>query len=128
VTKRNVIREQLLIHWPRRDSYAAKRLENWRYLKSLFRLLGMKPVDAQRETATPAVFLLQCQEPYLAHGVAERLEQFGVHVEFDEAEQVVALPCHAGLAKGQLDYIFGAFRGMVNPCHSFRRKAPVDEA
>ena len=128
VTKRNVVREQLLVHWPRRGSYSAKRLENWHYLEYLFRLLGMKPVGMQREDATPTVFLLQCDELYAARRIAQRLEVFGVQAEFDEAEQVVALPCHAGLSKGQLDYIFGAFRGMVNPCHAFRRKAPVGEA
>lgn len=127
VTKRNVVREQLLVHWPRRESYANKRRENWHYLKNLFGLLGMKPAAAQREPASPTAFLLQCEEPYGAERVAQWLEKFGVYVEVDKGEQIAALPCHAGLAKGQLDYIFGAFRGMVNPCHTFRRKDPMEE-
>ncbi len=126
VTKRNIVREQLLIHWPQRDSYAARRRENWRYLKELFHLVGMKPVSAQEESQSPTAFLLQCEEPYGAEKVAKRLADFGISVELDTAEQILALPCHEGLATGQLDYMFGAFRGMINPCYVFRRKDPAE--
>jgi hypothetical protein len=126
VTKRNIIREQLLIHWPRRDAYAARRRENWHYLKNLFELVGMKPVPTQEESPSPTAFLLQCEEPCDAEKVAKRLAEFGVHVEWDMAEQILALPCHSGLATGQLDYMFGAFRGMINPCYVFRRKDPAE--
>jgi len=29
-----------------------------------------------------------------------------------------------GLKPSQVDYVFGAFRGMVNPCHTFVRTDP----
>jgi hypothetical protein len=127
VTKRNIVREQLLTHWGLRESYAQRRRENWLYLKDLFRLVGMESTSKQREPQSPTAFLLQCVSPYTAEAVASRLMDFGIHVETDAEEQLVALPCHAELTKGQLDYIFGAFRGMVNPCHTFRRKDPVEE-
>jgi hypothetical protein len=126
VTKRNVVREQLLIHWPRREGYATRRRENWLRLKNLFRLIGMNPAGMQEEPKSPTAFLLQCEAPYDADKVSNRLAEFGVFGEQDEEEQVAALPCHAGLAKGQLDYIFGAFRGMINPCYTFRRKDPAE--
>ncbi len=122
VTKRNVIREQLLSLWPEREDYAKKRKDNWSYLEELFQQVGMTPANGKQPSKFPTAFLLKCDEPYSAEKISARLEQFGVYVETDVKEQIVALPCHAGLDKGQLDYIFGAFRGMINPCYTYRRK------
>lgn len=127
VTKRNVVREQLLHHWPQREDFSLGRRENRSYLKNLFQLVGMQPIATECDLQSPTAFLLQCVAPYDAERVAERFKEFGVVVETDTDEQIVALPCHSGLAKGQLDYIFGAFRGMVNPCYTYRRKDTVEE-
>lgn len=122
VTKRNVVREQLLSLWPERHDFATKREDNWSYLEKLFQRVGMTPANGRQQPKSPTAFLLKCHHPYSAERISERLESFGVYIETDVKEQIVALPCHAGLDKGQLDYMFGAFRGMINPCYTYRRK------
>jgi hypothetical protein len=126
ITKRNTVRELLQIHWPQRMTYAGSRLVNWKRHAELFGLLGMSPVE-QNPYEPPFAFLLQAQAPYTAHTVYERLLKFGIHAEMDANDDVIALPCHPGVKRSQVDYIFGAFRGMVNPCHTFVRADPSKE-
>ena len=103
-----------------------KRKENWKQIQNLFALLGMH--SAQKENnITPFAFLLHSEEPYSVKSIQERLAQFGIMTEIDESERMIALPCHVELEKGQIDYIFGAFRGMINPCHTFVRNDPAKE-
>jgi hypothetical protein len=123
VTKRNTVRELLQIHWPQRDAYAARRAENRARFAELFGLLGMSPASATPQEP-PFAFLLKAEHPYPAEAIAERLREFGVSTEMDARDGVVALPCHAGLKKSLIEYIFGAFRGMVNPCYTFVRADP----
>jgi hypothetical protein len=125
VTKRNVVRELLQIHWPQRDAYAAARAENWKRYSDLFGLLGMPPA-LSKPSRPPFAFLLKAEHPYPAGDIAARLKDFGVTAEMDERDGVVALPCHAGLKQNHIDYIFGAFRGMVNPCYTFVRADPAE--
>ena len=80
-----------------------------------------------REDEVPSAYLLYSEEPYSVSAIRERLKQFGVFTEMDEQDKVIALPCHQGLERGQIDYVFGAFRGMINPCHTFVRKDPAKE-
>ena len=112
----------MLSLWPNRESFTKKRKENCEYLEELFRQVGMTSATKKPLSSSPAAFLLKCEEPYSAERIKERLKPFGVFVEADIKEQIVALPCHTDLDKGQLDYIFGAFRGMINPCYTYRRK------
>ncbi len=123
VTKRNTVRELLQIHWPRRDEYAAQRRRNWQRFHELFMLLGMRdlPFKAQQ---VPMGYLLQAEEPYTAKLIHDRVQEFGIQSEFDERDNILVLPCHAALRKGHIDYMFGAFRGMVNPCYTYVRKDP----
>lgn len=124
VTKRNVVREQLQVHWPRRDDYARVRRQRWRDNNGLFGLLGMLP--AAPETGIPPLaFLLQAQAPYTASQMQERLREFGVITEIDPQSDIIALPCHAQLTRRHVEYVFAAFRGMVNPCHTFVRDDPA---
>jgi hypothetical protein len=126
VTKRNVVRELLQVHWPQRESYLDGRRVNWNRYAELFGLLGMKPADTT-SAPSPFAFLLRAELPYDAATVCERLKEFGVSSEIDTRDQVIALPCHAGLTPAHMDYVFGAFRGMVNPCHTFVRHDPDKE-
>jgi hypothetical protein len=122
VTKRNTVREGLQIHWPKRDEYTAHRKKNWRALADLFDLLGMSYVDDPADA--PAVFVLRGEGPYSAAQIRARLAEFGVSCECDETENLVALPCHQQLGTRHIDYIFGALRGMVNPCYTYVRQDP----
>ncbi|HEY3295947.1 MAG TPA: hypothetical protein VGL38_10950 [bacterium] len=124
VTKRNTVRELLQIHWPQREAYAAARAENWNRYSELFTMLGFPPPNGQQP---PLAFLLKAEEPYPARAIHERLREFGIGSEMDERDGIVALPCHAGLKKSHVDYIFGAFRGMVNPCYTFVRSDPAEK-
>ncbi|MBI5058517.1 hypothetical protein HZB60_01910 [candidate division KSB1 bacterium] len=126
VTKRNTVREALQLHWPRRAEYARRRAANWNRYRDLFDLLGMKYLPAHPH-ASPAAFVLRAEGPYPATAIGERLREFGVSCESDRHENLVALPCHAQLRERHIDYIFGAFRGMVNPCHTYVRKDPETE-
>ncbi|MBU0509305.1 hypothetical protein KKH27_10760, partial [bacterium] len=78
------------------------------------------------EPDAPFAFLLQCEEPYTAEMIRRRLLEFNVVCEADDRDGVIALPCHASLAPRHVEYIFGAFRGMVNPCYTFVRKDPAE--
>ncbi len=124
VTKRNVVRELLQIHWPQREAYAKAREENWKRYGELFDLVGMRADGHQQP---PFAFLLKAEEPYPATTIHDRLREFGITTEMDEHDGVVALPCHAGLKTSHVDYIFGAFRGMVNPCYTFVRSDPAEK-
>ncbi|MFZ5434306.1 MAG: hypothetical protein ACOZB3_11115 [Calditrichota bacterium] len=127
VAKRNVVRELLQIHWPRRFDYIENRQTNWRHYTTLFELLGMAPMTRDIPEP-PLAFLLKAEEPYSAEIISQRVQGFGVTSEFDQADGIIALPCHAGLHRQHIDYIFGAFRGMVNPCYTFVRKDPDETA
>ena len=127
VTKRNTVRELLQIHWPQRDAYAAARTDNWKRFNELFGLLGMTPADTPKHVP-PFAYLLRAEHPYPAEAITGRLREFGVAAEMDERDGIVALPCHAGLKRNHVDYIFGAFRGMVNPCYTFVRADPEAKA
>ena len=124
VTKRNVVRELLQIHWPQREAYATAREMNWKRYAELFEMLGMPVGEMQRP---PLAFLLKSAEPYPVRAIHERLAEFGIRTEMDERDGLVALPCHAGLKKSHVDYTFGAFRGMVNPCYTFVRGDPAEK-
>ncbi len=126
VTKRNVVRELLQLHWPQRDQYAQQRKANVKRYAELFSLLGMKAAVAQPHDV-PLGFLLQAEGPYGAETIQRRLREFGVTTEIDTGDNVIVLPCHAGLRRSHVDYIFGAFRGMVNPCYTFVRTDPAKE-
>jgi hypothetical protein len=127
VTKRNVIRELLQIHWPRRADYAAARRANWKSCRELFMLVGMDSFVAEPPDL-PLVFLLRAEDRYPASEIRARLMEFGITVEVDTRDRVVALPCHAGLTRRHMEYVFAAFRGMVNPCHAFVREDPEAES
>lgn len=120
VTKRNTVREQLQTHWPRREDYAKIRRQRWQDNAGLFGLLGMLPA-APEPDAPPLAFLLKAQPPYTALVMRERLREFGVAAEIDADSDIIALPCHAGMTRRHVEYVFAAFRGMVNPCHTFVR-------
>ena len=123
VTKRNTVRELLQIHWPKRTEYAELRRRNWMRFHELFSLLGMRDVTLDPH-ATPMGYLLQAEDPYTAKLIHERVAEFGVSCEYDERDNLIVLPCHESLGKGHIDYTFGAFRGMVNPCYTYVRKDP----
>lgn len=122
VTKRNRVREGLQIHWRRRETELDRRMSNLRAASKLFALTGMhSPLPDQ---TAPACYLFSSAEPYSVRAIHERLASFGVHAEFDENESLLALPCHARLGQGQLEYMFAAIRGMINPCYTYVRPDP----
>jgi hypothetical protein len=123
VTKRNLVRELLQIHWPQRLTYAAVRHDNWQRYAELFSLVGLNSAAAD-SPQPPFAYLLRAEEPYNAPTMQARLREFGIATEVDERDGIIALPCHSGLKRNHVDYIFGAFRGMVNPCHTFVRSDP----
>lgn len=123
VTKRNRVREGLQIHWRRRDEERTRRMENLDELSKLFGLTGMHAQIS--EQSAPVCYLLTSTEPYGVKDIHERLSSFGVYSEFDAKEELLALPCHGKLGKGQLEYVFAAIRGMINPCYTYVRPDPA---
>lgn len=123
VTKRNRVREGLQIHWKRRELEFRGRSRNLNTLAMLFGLTGMHaPLAGQ---FAPACYVLSSVEPYSVHAIHERLTAFGVSTEVDEERALLALPCHSRLGQGQLEYMFAAIRGMINPCYTFVRPDPA---
>jgi dTDP-4-amino-4,6-dideoxygalactose transaminase len=122
VAKRNRTREGLQIHWPRMMDYQARREHNQRKLKTLFGLTGMHlQIEDQ---AAPCCYVFRSEEPYSVQSIHERLAKFGVTTELDVNEKLIAIPCHPKLGDGQLEYVFAAVRGMINPCHTYVRQNP----
>jgi hypothetical protein len=76
----------------------------------------------------PMGYLLQAESPYTARLIQERVQEFGISTEYDDRDNIVVLPCHSSLRKGHIDYMFGAFRGMVNPCYTYVRDDPETAA
>jgi hypothetical protein len=126
IAKRNRVREGLQIHWPRLHEYQARREHNQRRLKNLFGLTGMhRQVEEQ---AAPCCYVFKSEEPYSVKSIHERLAKFGITTELDTKEKLIAIPCHPKLGDGQLEYIFAAVRGMINPCHTYVRQDPEKKA
>jgi len=123
VTKRNRVREGLQIHWRKRSSNLAGRVMNIESLAALFDLTGMH--GSLLDQAAPLCYVFRSQEPYTVRAIHDRLLTFGVTSEFDEQEALLALPCHPRLGRGQLDYMFAAIRGMINPCYTYVRPDPA---
>ncbi len=123
VTKRNRVREGLQIHWKRRELEFSGRARNLKSLAKLFGLTGMHAPQAGQ--FAPACYVLNSADPYSVRAIHERLATFGVSTEVDDANSLLALPCHARLGQGQLEYIFAAIRGMINPCYTFVRPDPA---
>jgi hypothetical protein len=124
VGKRNAVREALQLHWPNREAYARLRRENARRFSELFGRLGFRTVPALNSADTP-VFLLHGIDPYTVNAIQKRLELFDIKTEVDENDNLIALPCHCRLKPSFVDYIFGAIRGMINPCHTYVRDDPT---
>lgn len=125
VTKRNALREGLQVHWPLRERYANQRLLHWRALANHFDRIGMSYLPLNGEF--PTAFVLKGEGPYSAEAMQTRLAEFGVNCEADTKENLIAIPCHQQLSLRHIDYIFGAFRGMVNPCYTYVRQDPDEE-
>ncbi|MBU1638085.1 hypothetical protein KKC97_10520 [bacterium] len=127
VGKRNAVREALQIHWPRRAEYAAIRNNNCVRFHELFNLLGFQTIPGGSRDDRP-VLLLKGSEYYSAEAIHDRLAKFDIRSECDKNDNIIALPCHCRLNRSFVDYIFGAIRGMINPCHTYVRKDPTLEA
>lgn len=127
VAKRAVVRAGLARTWNGRAEAAQHRRENWRRLDALFRMAGFGPYFELSEDVSPGVYVVRLARPYEPRAVAERLAGFGIECGVYHGNGAVFLPCHQLLTPGQVDYIFGAFRGMVNPCHAYVRGADAEE-
>lgn len=122
VTKRNRVREGLQIHWKQRDRELRGRHANLASLAKLFSLTGMHAPAAGQ--LAPSSYVMRSQEPYSVRAIHERLASFGIATEMDESSDLLALPCHARLGQGQLEYMFASIRGMINPCYTYVRPDP----
>jgi hypothetical protein len=121
VDKRNEVREQLGIHWQSRPEINTRRRELWSEYLDLFHLVGMEPIHQLDDNTYPSAFVFRTLSQYPPKAIQERLERFGISVEIDEREGWVALPCHQLITPQHRDYIFGAYRGMMNPCVDYIR-------
>jgi hypothetical protein len=132
VDKRNEIREQLGVYWNQLPAFNQRRRELWQEYEKLFRQAGMEPIKCQSERSeaipqslddniVPSAFVFHALPAYPPRAIQERLAKFGITVEIDENENWVALPCHQFITPNHRDYIFGAYRGMMNPCVDYVR-------
>jgi len=139
VDKRNEVREQLGIYWNQLPECNLRRRELWFEYEQLFRQVGMEPIGShcERSEATssslndniiPSAFVFRTLPTYPPRVIQERLARFGITVEIDEKENWVALPCHQFITPNHRDYIFGAYRGMMNPCVNYIRPATITVA
>jgi hypothetical protein len=112
------------LHWPNREEYARARQNSARRFIELFGLLGFRIVPTHEMKDSP-VFLLHGNDQYGVNAIQNRLAFFDIHTESDENDNLIALPCHCRLKLPFVDYIFGAIRGMINPCHTYVREDPT---
>lgn len=104
---------------------AARRRENWRYLERLFRRAGFSPYFVPSSRDEPAVFMLNCGQFGPAF-LRDRFRAFGVECGIYHGNGAVFVPCHYRLTETELDYVFAVFRGLLNPCYTFRRTERVE--
>jgi len=126
VGKRNAVREALQLHWPNRGQYAVTRQNNAKRFSELFGQLGFQTLRTHDQKDAP-VFLIHGNEQYNVEAIHKRLANFDIRSEFDPKDNLIALPCHCRLKSSFVDYIFGAVRGMINPCHTYVREDPTLE-
>jgi hypothetical protein len=121
VDKRNQTREQLGIFWEQQPEIHQHRMNLWGEYLKLFQQVGMEPQLQLDENSIPSAFVFRTLPQYPPIVIQERLLSFGVTVEIDPEVGWVALPCHQNISPAHRDYIFGVYRGMMNPCVSFVR-------
>jgi hypothetical protein len=123
VDKRNEVREQLGVYWNQLPESNQRRRELWLEYERLFRQVGMETLFPLDDNSIPSAFVFRTLSAYPPQAIQERMAQFGITVEIDEKENWVALPCHQFITPNHRDYIFGAYRGMMNPCVNYIRPA-----
>ena len=121
VDKRNEVREQLGIYWDHRTEDNSRRRELWMEYSEMFQQVGIEPLRPLDDGIIPSAFMFKALPQYPPVAVKERLARFGISVEIDEQEGWVAIPCHQCITANHRDYIFGAYRGMMNPCVDYIR-------
>lgn len=123
VAKREVVRAGIARCWAGRAEAGERRRANWRRLDAHFRMAGFEPWFEAGEDVWPGVYLARLAGNYEPAAVAQRLAQFGIECGNYHGSDAVFLPCHQLLTDAEVDYVFGAFRGLVNPCHTYVRGA-----
>jgi hypothetical protein len=121
VDKRNQTREQLGVFWDQQPEIHRHRIDLWEEYLKLFYQVGLEPISQPDENTIPSAFVFRTLPQYPPEAIRERLLSFGITVEIDREIGWVALPCHQNISPEHRDYIFGAYRGMMNPCVGFVR-------
>lgn len=116
--KKEIIIAALHDYLPNLNSDNKKRRENWQKLAGLFTRDGFTPAFELPEGVYPGVFIATLPD---AKSVIERYEQFGVEVREGINEESILLPVHQSLSDGEIDYIYGAFRGKLNLSSNYQR-------
>lgn len=117
--KRKIILSGLAKYLPTIHEANEKRRQNWQYLDLLFKQDGFDTYCSLDEGVVPGVYMVKMSN-YAE--VFDRMEAFGVEAGRYYHEGVLFLPVHQNLSKEELDYTYGAFRGLLNLCSEYRRK------
>ncbi|HSX06272.1 MAG TPA: DegT/DnrJ/EryC1/StrS family aminotransferase [Candidatus Saccharimonadia bacterium] len=114
--KRQIIATALVGQLQRLDEAKGARHHNWQYIADLFRRDGFEVVDTLSEVIYPWVLRVRMSD---AKAARDRYEQFGVETE--ATDDILCVPIHQNLSIGELDYIYGVFRGKLNLSSNYQR-------
>ena len=121
--KRELVLTKLQEYLPLLNEANERRRRNWQRLAALFQQDGFEVMAPLPEGTYPGAFMVKLTD---FQSVFERYEKFGVEAGRYYQEESLFLPVHQNLTAGQIDYIYGAFRGTLNLYSNYRRDGKKD--
>lgn len=116
--KREIIVTKLHEYLPKLEESNQKRRENWQRLNQLFTQDGFESFVTLPDDAFPGAYIVKLDD---FQEIFERFQDFGVETGRYYQEKSLFLPVHQNLTAGQLDYIYGVFRGKLNLSSNYQR-------
>jgi hypothetical protein len=107
------------------DKIINKRKENYDYLTSLFAFEDIYPEKEYSAKENIPFYYYFFHERNAKF--SEMLGKFNIKHKFDKTNNIIALPVHQNLTEGQLDYMYGVFRGVLNLCSEWEHTDIYDE-
>ncbi len=116
--KRELVYTKLQEYLPGLNEANEKRRKNWQRLADLFQQDGFKVMTPLPDDVFPGVILIELEG---FQDAFDRYASFGVETGRYYQTKSLFLPVHQNLSKGQVDYIYGVFRGKLNLSSNYQR-------
>jgi hypothetical protein len=95
------------------NSIVGKRIDVWKQMSSLFAAIGAPPAYALESGDVPGVFMFQVHDSIEPEAVKSAYGEHGIECSVYYGSRNVFVPCHQGLGRGSVQYIFDVYEDMV---------------